>query len=203
MISVPRDEIKRKGFHLLSLIYVFGYWYLPKATVVCGLVVAIIIVVLFEYLRFKILRFNDFFKNNFKGFYRHGEADKISGLTGTLSGALLTILIFPDRYMVFASFLYFVFGDSAAALVGKIIGRHKIFSRKSLEGSLSCLAVCFIVGLFIFNWKFALAGAAIAAIVEAIPWKISDNFWMQIINAGVLTLLSYTMSPVNYIRNTL
>jgi dolichol kinase len=189
MVSVPRDEIKRKGFHLLSLIYVFGYWYLPKTSVVCGLVIAIIIVVLFEYMRFKILRLNDFFKNKFKGFYRHGEADKISGLTGTLSGALLAILIFQDRYMVFASFLYFAFGDSAAALVGKIFGRHKTFAGKSLEGSLACLAVCFIAGLFIFSWQFALAGAVIAAIVEAIPWKISDNFWMQIINAGVLTLL--------------
>jgi dolichol kinase len=102
--------------------------------------------------------------------------------------------------MVFASFLYFAFGDSAAALVGKIIGRHKTFPGKSLEGSLACFAVCFIAGLFIFNWQFALAGATIAAIVEAIPWKISDNFWMQIINAGVLTLLSYMTSPMNYIR---
>ncbi|OEG69325.1 hypothetical protein ATZ36_02160 [Candidatus Endomicrobiellum trichonymphae] len=200
MVGVPRDEIKRKGFHLLSLIYVFGYWYLSKITVVCGLVIAIVIVVLLEYLRFKILRLNNFFKNNFKGVYRPEEADKISGLTGTLSGALLAILIFPNRYMVFASFLYFVFGDSAAALTGKIFGGHKTFAGKSLEGSLTCLAVCFIAGLFIFNWQFALAGAVIAAIVEAVPWKISDNFWMQIINAGVLTLLSYIMSPVNYIR---
>jgi dolichol kinase len=191
MVSVPRDEIKRKVFHLLSLVYVFGYWYLPKTVVICGLVTLIIIVALFEYLRFKIFRLNDFFKSNFKGFYRHGETDKISGLTGTLSGALLTILIFPDKHMVFASFLYFAFGDSAAALVGKIFGRHKTFVGKSLEGSLACLAVCFIMGFFIFSWQFALAGAIIAAIVEAMPWKISDNFWMQIINAGVLTLLSY------------
>jgi dolichol kinase len=176
---------------------VFGYWYLPKTAVVCGLVIAISIVALFEYLRFKILRLNDFFKNNFKGFYRHGEAYRISGLTVTLSGALLTVLIFPDKYMVFASFLYFTFGDSAAALVGKIFGRHKIFAGKSLEGSLACLVVCFIVGLFIFNWQFALLGAVIAAIVEAIPWKISDNFWMQIINAGILTMLSYSASPVS------
>jgi dolichol kinase len=200
MVCVPRDEIKRKVFHLLSLVYVFGYWYLSEITIVCGLAIAISIVVLFEYLRFKILKLNNFFKNNFKGFYRLEEADKISGLTGTLSGALLAIMIFPRRDMVFASFLYFVFGDSAAALVGKIFGRHKTFTGKSLEGSLACLVVCFIVGFFIFNWQFALAGATIAAIVETVPWKIGDNFWMQIINAGVLTLLSYIMSPVNYVK---
>jgi dolichol kinase len=200
MVGVPRDELKRKGVHLFSLIYAFGYWYLSKITVVCGLAIAIVIVVLFECLRFKIIRLNNFLKNNFKGFYRPEEVDKISGLAGTLSGALLAILIFSNRCMVFASFLYFIFGDSAAALVGKIFGRHKTFAGKSLEGSLACLVVCFITGLFVFNWQFALAGAIIAAIIEAVSWKINDNFWMQIINAGVLTLLSYIMSPVNYTK---
>jgi dolichol kinase len=190
MVGIPKDEIKRKIFHLLSLIYVFGYWYLPKAVVVFGLVIAIVFVALFEHLRFKIPEFNNFFKSNFKGFYRPEEADKISALTSTLSGALLAVLMFPDKYMVFASFLYFVFGDSAAALVGKAFGRHKIFSGKSLEGSLACMAVCFISGLFIFNWRFALMGAAVAAAVEAVPWKMNDNFWMQTVNAGILSLLS-------------
>ncbi|MCA6080145.1 MAG: hypothetical protein LE169_04570 [Endomicrobium sp.] len=197
MFGIPRDEIKRKGFHLLSLIYTFGYWHLPKTTIIWGLAVAIAIVVLCECLRFKIPRFNDFFKNNFKGFYRPEEADKISGLIGTLSGALLTVLIFPNRYAVIASFLYFAFGDSAAALAGKALGRHKTFAEKSLEGSLACFAVCFTIGLFIFNWQVALMGAATAMMVEAIPWKISDNFWMQIINAGILTLLS-NMTTANY-----
>jgi len=193
MVGIPEDEIKRKMVHLLSLIYVFGYWYLPKAIVMFGLVIAVVFVVLFEYLRFKIPKFNDFFKSKFKGFYRPGEADKISALSGTLSGALLTVLIFPDKHMVFASFLYFVFGDSAAALVGKVFGRHKIFSGKSLEGSLACLVVCFILGLFVFDWRFALAGATVAAAVEAVPWRISDNFWMQPVNAGILSLLSKIM----------
>ncbi|MDR0800813.1 MAG: hypothetical protein LBN01_04780 [Endomicrobium sp.] len=199
MFGIPRDEIKRKGFHLLSLIYIFGYWYLPKTTIIWGLAVTIAIVILCECLRVKIPKFNAFFKNNFKGFYRPEEAEKISGLLGTLSGALLTVLIFPDRYMVFASFLYFAFGDSAAALAGKAFGRHKTFAGKSLEGSLACFAACFTTGLFIFNWQFALTGAVIAATVEAIPWKISDNFWMQIINAGILTLLS-NITSATYIR---
>ncbi|MDR3256076.1 MAG: hypothetical protein LBT18_00200 [Endomicrobium sp.] len=192
MASIPKDEIKRKGFHLVSLIYVFGYWYFPKTTV-WGLIIVIVIVAFCELLRFKIPKFNDFFKNNFKGFYRAEEANKISGLVGTLSGALITMLIFQNKYMVFASFLYFAFGDSSAALVGRSIGKHKIFLEKSLEGSLACFVTCFVVGLFIFNWQFALAGAAIATIVEAIPWKINDNFWMQIINAGLLTALSNIM----------
>ena len=194
MIKVPKDELKRKGFHLLSLVYVFGYWYLPKSTVIWGLAIAIGIVVLLELLRFNVPACNDFFCRNFKGFYREEEAKKVSGLIGTLSGALITVLIFSNKYMVMASFLYLAFGDSLAALVGKTFGKHKIYAGKSLEGSIACFTACLIAGLFLFNWKFALACAAIAAVVESIPWPINDNFWMQIVNAGVLTLLSGIMT---------
>jgi dolichol kinase len=194
MASIPKDELKRKGFHLLSLVYVFGYWYLDKNIVIWGLAAAISLVALLELLRFNVPKFNEFFCNNFKGFYRPDEAKKISGLLGTLSGALITVLLFSNKYMVFASFLYLAFGDSIAAIVGRSIGKHKTFFGKSFEGSAACFTACLICGLFIFDWKFALAGAFIATAVEAVPWKINDNFWMQIINAALLTFLSGVMT---------
>ncbi|MDR2708623.1 MAG: hypothetical protein LBC07_01425 [Elusimicrobiota bacterium] len=186
-----KDELKRKAVHLLSLIYVFGFWYLPKNIVVWGLAIAIFITACAEFLRFSVPSLNNFFKNNFKGFYRKEEAHKISALIGTLSGALLTILLFDNRYMVLASFLYLAFGDAAAAIVGKGVGQsgYKIFFHKTLQGSAACLITCFIIGLFLFNPIFALLGAVIAALVEAIPWK-NDNFWMQIVNTAALTLLA-------------
>ncbi|MDR3244736.1 MAG: phosphatidate cytidylyltransferase [Elusimicrobiota bacterium] len=191
MNAVLKEEFKRKGFHLLLLIYAAGYWHLPKNTVIIALSILIFIVALLELLRFKVPKCNDFFCAHFKGFYRAEEAKKVSALIGTLSGALITIIIFNDRYMVLASFLYLAFGDSSAALIGKSFGKHKLIKGKSVEGSLACFGACFIAGLFLFNWLFALIGAVIASAIEAIPWKISDNFWMQIINAALLTLLSY------------
>ncbi|MDR1195192.1 MAG: hypothetical protein LBL00_01810 [Endomicrobium sp.] len=193
MVKFPKDEFKRKGFHLLSLIYVFGYWYLSKSTVVWGLAIALTVVALLETLRFNIPACNEFFCKYFKGFYREEEAKKISGLIGTLSGALIAVLLFDNKYMVMGSFLYLSFGDSLAAIAGKTFGRHKTFAGKSLEGSIACFIACFAAGLFLFNWKFAFLGALIATIVEAVPWPINDNFWMQILNAGLLTLLSGVM----------
>jgi dolichol kinase len=190
---IPKDEIKRKLVHLMCLIYILGYWYLPKNFVVLGLSIVISVAVFLEILRFKVHSFNNFLKDNFKGFYRQQEADKMSGLVWTLSGGLITILMFPNKYMVFASFLYLVFADAAAALIGKAFGKHKILFGKSLEGSMACFLVCFIIGLFMFNFWFAFIGAIIATFVEAVPWKLNDNFWMQIINAGMLTLLSNVM----------
>ncbi|MDR3071718.1 MAG: hypothetical protein LBU29_03920 [Endomicrobium sp.] len=197
MVSVFKGEIIRKTFHFLSLVYVFGYWYLHKILVVFCLIITIIIVILWEYLRFKIPVFNNFFTNNFKSLYRPSEVNRITGLVWTLSGALITILVFTNRYMVFASFLYLVFGDAVAALIGTSFGKHKIFAGKSLEGSLACCLVCFAAGLFLFNLKFAIVGAIVAMLVEmfveAIPLKLNDNFYMQIINAGILTMLSNIM----------
>ena len=194
MGGVPIDEVKRKGFHLLSLIYVIGYLWFPVGAILWALGITILIVGILEIIRFSIPACNQFFCENFKGFYRPEEATKVSGLLGTLSGAFLAILIFDlifqQKAMVFASFLYLSFGDAVAALVGRSIGKHKMSSGKSWEGSAACFIACLICGLFIFNWKFALAGAFIATAVEAIPWRINDNFWMQIINAGLLTALS-------------
>ncbi|MDR0401484.1 MAG: hypothetical protein LBH27_00540 [Endomicrobium sp.] len=195
MACIPKDEINRKMFHLLSLIYIYSYWYIPKIIVIYGLLITIIVVIFFEYFRFKNYKFKIFFENNFKSFCRPEETKKISGLIGTLLGALFTILIFNNKRMVFASFLYFAFGDLIAAIIGKGFGKNKFFSKKkTVEGSLSCLTVCFIIGIFIFNdWKFALFGAIVATFIEAIPWKINDNFWMQIINAWFLSFLSTIM----------
>ena len=61
MVIVPKDEVKRKGFHMLSLIYVFGYWFLPKNIVIWGLAIAIAIVAILEILRFNAPWFNIFF----------------------------------------------------------------------------------------------------------------------------------------------
>ncbi|MDR1928814.1 MAG: hypothetical protein LBQ07_01895 [Endomicrobium sp.] len=190
-----KNEIKRKLIHLLSLIYVFGYWYFPKYIVVYVLIITIIVVAIGEYMRFKVPNFNIFFKNNFKGFYRTTEINKISGLIWTLLGALFTILIFHNKSIVFVSFLYFTFGDAAAALAGKFYGKHKIYliTNKTFEGSLACFITCFISGLTIFNYKFAIIGAIIAMVIEAIPWEPNDNFWIQTINAWLLTSLSNIM----------
>ncbi|MDR3112117.1 MAG: hypothetical protein LBU55_02970 [Elusimicrobiota bacterium] len=190
MDSFPKDEIKRKVFHLLILTYAFGYFYAGKITILCSLAVALVVVSILEFLRLKFIAFNDFFKEKFKGFYRPEEANRVSGLLGTLSGAFLTILVFPDKYIVFASFLYLAFGDALAALIGKTFGRHKIYSGKTLEGSSACFIACFIVGACIFNLKFAFLGAFAAALIESINWKINDNFWIQLVNAGFLSFLT-------------
>lgn len=200
MFGFPKDEIKRKTFHILSLIYVACFWFLPRNVVLIGFLIAIAIVLIGEFIRAKNEKFNVFILKVLGGVHRESETHKISGLPWTLSGAFLTILLFPNKLFVLASFLYLSFGDACAALFGKAYGKHKIYAGKSLEGSIACFMACLIVGLVIFlpssqftflnGFLFAVVGALIAAFVETIPWPLNDNFWMQIINAGILTYLA-------------
>lgn len=191
MVDFPKDEIKRKLFHILTLIYVIAYWFLPKNTVLIGLLIAIIIVLLGEFFRAKNEKFNVFILKVLGGVHRESETHKFSGLFWTLSGAFLAILLFPKKEFVLASFLYLAFGDAFAALFGRTYGKHKIYAGKTLEGSIACFLVCFIIGLIILpSWQFALTGALIATFIETIPWPLNDNFWMQIINAGILTYIA-------------
>ncbi len=191
MFGFPADEIKRKTFHVLSLIYVAAYWFLPRSIVLTGLLIAIIIVWVGEILRAKNEKFNFFILKVLGGVHRKTEEHKVSGLPWTLTGAFLTILLFHEKTFVLTSFLYLAFGDAFAALFGKAYGKHKIYAGKSLEGTFACFAVCFIIGLVILpSWQFALIGAAIAAFIETIPWPLNDNLWMQVLNAGILTYLA-------------
>ncbi len=60
-----------------------------------------------------------------------------------------------------------------------------------MEGTFACFVACLIIGLiFLPSWQFAVVGALIAAFIETIPWPLNDNFWMQIINAGILTYIA-------------
>lgn len=183
-----RDEIKRKTFHILTLLYVLDYWYMPLDIVLWSMFILILAVLAGEIIRAKNESVNVFILKILGGVHRESETHKISGLPWTLSGAFFTMFLFENKNFVLASFLYLAFGDAVAALAGKAWGKHKIYAGKSLEGSLACFIVCFIAGLFLLpTWQFALIGAVAATVIESIPWPLNDNFWMQILNAAVLT----------------
>ena len=190
MYLFPLDEVKRKSFHLLTLVYIFAYWALPRDKILWGMGALIFCVVVFEGFRMRFPAFNRKIQKMFGAAYRESEINSISGLPWTLSGSFFTMLLFNDKAIVVSSLLYLALGDASAALVGKRIGKRKIFWEKTLEGSLACFLVCFMIGLCFFKLPIALAGAFAAAVIELFPWALNDNFWMPIISAFVLTQIS-------------
>ncbi len=187
--GIPLDEIKRKSFHMLCLAYIAAYWLLPRATVLYVFAGVIAVAVLGDLFRLKSPAFNDWILSRLGGVHRDGEINGLSGLPWTLTGSFLTMLIFRDRPVVTASMLYMAFGDAAAALVGRSLGRHRLIAGKTIEGSAACFAVCLIAGLFFLPWHAAIIGAVLATAIEAVPWPLNDNFWMPLASASLLTII--------------
>jgi dolichol kinase len=186
----PEDEIRRKSFHLLILVYIFAYWAFPFKPVMTAMGVLLAVVITGEILRLKFRGFNEFILKFLGGVHRPDEEGKVSGLPWTLSGSYATMLCFHDRKIVIASLLFLAFGDTAAALFGKSFGKHKIAFEKTLEGTLACFAVCFVIGLLFFDIKIAILGALAMSVIELVPWPLNDNFWIPFLTAMVITFAS-------------
>jgi len=105
-------------------------------------------------------------------------------------GALMALLLFPSN--VAAAAIYaLAFGDSAAGLVGRFLGRMRpaFLAGKSLEGSLACFVSAFLAGFMVFQeWKIAIAVGLGAAFADALPVKDFDNLLLPL-TAGLGALV--------------
>jgi dolichol kinase len=104
-------------------------------------------------------------------------------------GALLSLLIFPFNVAT-AAIYALAFGDSAAGLVGKFLGRFRpaFLAGKSLEGSLACFTVAFFAGFLVFGeWKISIAVGIGSMLADALPIKDFDNLLLPLI-AGLCAL---------------
>ena len=91
-----------------------------------------------------------------------------------------------------------MFGDTAAALIGRKFGKHKFFNGKSVEGCAAFLITDWLIvtgAYFItgFNWLilvFGLAGVMIAMVAELFNEELhlDDNFSIPLIVGGMFRL---------------
>ncbi|MEW6556651.1 MAG: hypothetical protein AB1349_04770 [Elusimicrobiota bacterium] len=159
-----------------------------RKTVLLLLAIVMILDIIIEYNRLKNEKFNQQILKIFRSVYRDEEVNKVSTLIFTLSGLFFTILFFKQEIAIL-SILFLTFGDGFAALVGEKYGRHKIFKQKSLEGTITNLLTCLIVG-FIFSVFFRITplqiilGSITATVIEILPVK--DNFLIPIASASVM-----------------
>jgi dolichol kinase len=185
-----RREILRKLFHFMSLAYLAAYVLLGRGRSLAALGVWIVIVAAVETLRLRRPALNDFLMRFFGGIHRESEAHKVSGVLWTAIGCWLSIAFFGGRpEVVTAALLCLAFGDTAAALVGRSLGRVQIgfFGRKkTLEGSMACLAACLLTGWACgFRGPALWLGALTATAVELLPVPVDDNLWLPFLPGAV------------------
>lgn len=186
-----RREVLRKLFHALSLVYLGAFLLLGRTGTLALLGAWILLACAVEALRLRRPGLNEALLRFFGGIHRESEARKVSGIVWTSVGCWLAIAFYGGQpAVVAASFLCLAFGDSAAALVGRSVGRVPIGlfgRRKTLEGSLACFGVCALA-----CWACGFRGAALwlaalaATAVELLPVPLDDNLWLPVLPGAVL-----------------
>lgn len=184
-------ELGRKAFHMLSLAYLAAYHWIGYPNIVRPLAAWLVFVTVVETGRFIVPALGAWLAAFFRGLIRDTELKAFSGIFHTTAGCLIVIVWAGTRpALVAASVLNLALGDAAAALIGKRFGRFKIAGgKKSMEGSLACLVVCWGCGIWVgLSPAAALVGALSATAVELLPttpW-FNDNLWMPVGSCAAL-----------------
>ena len=106
----------------------------------------------------------------------------------------MVILLFPPKAAAAAVYAL-AFGDSAATIIGKFLGRIRpaFMAGKSLEGSLACMAAATLAAyLVIGDWKIALLAGLVSMAAEALPLGDFDNLLLPLA-AGLAVLIFTTL----------
>lgn len=123
---------------------------------------------------------------------RDGESQLLLLMNGFVTSGVAVILLivfFDHKWIFFGSLLSVAFGDGLGEFIGKPFGRHKykLFSQKSVEGSLGVLIGCIFGGilatitLYQFNFEIfmiVLFASIVATIIEGLSALFIDNILM-------------------------
>jgi len=139
---------------------------------------------------------------------RPSEAWRINSATWYGLSIVIMLALRVPRAACIAAVLTLGLGDPVAALIGKRWGRHKLFGRKSVEGTLAFFAVA---SMAVLAWFLAFLPAEIApgqgragavpialtcalvagaagALVEALSDRLEDNLTISLAVAGAVAL---------------
>lgn len=183
-------ELRRKSIHLLGLVVPILYFFTSRDLIIIGVGALLTLALAAELLKGVVPGVRVIFLRIFSPILRSQEQK--GGLTGAtyfLIGSFLCILLF-DKTLAIVCLCFLTLGDLCAALIGKQWGRIKLFSRKSLEGSLACFVVCTAAALLIgLHPVVAIAGALVATLIELLPVGVDDNVTIPLISGLAMHLL--------------
>lgn len=184
--KIPLRELKRKSIHLLfgiailALIYFTGTktsLYILFACLIVGIIVSTLIQkgVKFGFIGMIVTHVE---RENEKSF--PGKA----AVYFFLSAIILLGIFNTQQTLVLAALSVQVFADASAALIGMTFGKHKLYKKKSWEGSIACFIVATACLAVFYPLPFALIAAFVATAVEVLP--LDDNLFVPIITAATL-----------------
>jgi dolichol kinase len=186
------QEILRKGIHLISLSIPITYSFVTKEFALSLLIPITILSIIFDFASRENNKFRYYYHKIFGKMLRPHEYYDVFTLNGAswvFITAVLCILVFPKLIMV-TGFSILIVSDVSSALIGRRYGKHKLFIRKSWEGTaafwVSAFMVIIVIGLLLnAPWTFFLFGfiaAFVGGFAEAIApiIKMDDNITIPV-----------------------
>jgi len=188
-----KSELKRKAIHLASLSIPIAYYLSPPTWGRIwerALLASVILSLAIEVFRLHNPRIRNIFRHFFGEIVRNHEDASLLGSTYLLIAMLLTLHLFEKPVAVLA-LAFLVLGDTVAAIVGKSIGTHRLLGGKTIEGTVACFVMCFVLSLLMPGIPFfvGLVGALTATIFELLPIPLDDNFRIPLSAGFAMELL--------------
>lgn len=189
--SAVRQELGRKAIHATTAVIPVVYAAGAPRTAVVGLLGALAaIAALVELGRRFVPRGQARFTALVGPLLRpHEHRGGIAGATWLLASYLGAALVAPPAVAVAAMWAVAA-GDSAAAVVGRLVGRVRLPNGKSLEGALAMCAMTAAGawGLAGWPWPFALGVGTAAALAELPSGPLDDNVRVTVscVTLGIL-----------------
>ncbi len=181
------QEIRRKGMHVLvACMPLFPTGFYPTMfTVIVLLMAAYAISECFRINGYSFPLLGGITRSSIRKAEERGFA---FGPITLLSGASLSLVFFSP--VVSSTVIWIVaFADTIATIVGRSIGNHRIpyNVKKSIEGSLAAWIVAFLCGCVYLPLLPAILSGLFASLIESLPLRSLDNFFVPI-GAGLLLL---------------
>jgi len=197
-------EVLRKGIHLFSLSIPVIYSFLSKETALTILVPLTAFFVANDLARLYVKPFGKLYERFF-GFLlrtheRNDRGRRLTGASYVLISATICVWLFP-KVIFLTAFAILIVSDSAAALVGRRLGRRP-FLAKSLEGTtaffVSALIVIGLAPKVVYSpaeYVIGAFAALLGAVVEAAPQAVDDNLAIPLAIGTFLWLLYAVVLP--------
>ena len=197
-------EVIRKGIHLFSLSIPIVYYFLSKETALAILIPLTVFFVANDLARLYVKPFGRFYERLFGSILRSHERNdrgrRLTGASYVLISAALCVWLFP-KVIFLTAFAILIVSDSAAALVGRRLGRRP-FLAKSLEGTTAFfVSALIVVGLApkvtygLAEYLIGAVAALLGAVVEAAPQAVDDNLAIPLAIGTFLWLLYAVFLP--------
>ncbi len=189
------QELARKATHLTALVIPSGYYLLDftKLEMLSVMLPLTLLVVIIDISRLRngLLWNNKLVSSLFSRMIRvHEAGGDFTGAFYILVAVCVTVALFSKSVAV-AALAFVVVGDTIAAIIGRLFGKHRFGNSKSVEGSLGCLLGTVVVAGVTPNLAFGIgiAGAITATVVEALPFGVDDNLTIPLASGLVMTLV--------------